>query len=1179
MFLDVFINSLKNSKQYNELIEFINNRKYPVSLYGLSEESLSHICYGLNQHTGRQVLIVTYNELRAKKIVEDLKLFSSKGVELFPQREVVFYNVDAYSHGILYQRLRVIDKLIEGKPIIVVASIESIMDKVFNKEILSKYKAVLRYGDKIDLEELIKNLNILGYERVDMIEGKGQFSIRGGIVDFYPITLENPVRIELFDDEIDSIRTFDIKTQRSIENVSEVKIGPVKEIILEDEYREEIVKRIEDDLTKTIKRMSDEKDSQLMIQKLTEKFKHYIELVNSGLNFDNIEPLIPYFPVEYKSIVDYFAESALMIIDEPQRIEEKADTYLKSFRNKFLDFFERGEVLPKQESIYYDFDSLKEKLSQRPCIVSTGLRKTSNIFEIKAAVNIISKSMQSFHNKIEFLVNELKNLKYRGYKIIILSGVEDRGKRLVETLSEYGIECSFIDNRNVEIKSGQIFVLAGTISSGFEYPDLKFTIISDKEIYGKSKKKRVKRYSKDTKRITSFTDLKPGDYVVHETHGIGVYVGIEQLKVQGVKKDYLSIKYSGKDRLYVPVDQMDLIQKYIGADSIKPKVNKLGTGEWIKTKQKAKKAIENMAKELLELYAKRQTTKGFAFSKDQPWQKQFEDLFPYEETSDQLKCIEEIKRDMEKDKPMDRLLCGDVGYGKTEVALRAVFKAVMDGKQVAFLVPTTILAQQHYNTIKERFSQFPVKVDMLSRFRTPTHQKKILRDLKSGNLDIVVGTHRLLSNDVKFKDLGLLIIDEEQRFGVKHKETLKKLKESIDVLTLTATPIPRTLHMALVGIRDMSVIDEPPEERYPVQTYVMEYNESIIRDAIIKELNRDGQVYFVYNRVQDIQQMAARLKKLVPEARIVVGHGQMSERQLERVMIDFLKREYDILVCTTIIETGLDISNVNTLIVYDSDKMGLSQLYQLRGRVGRSDRIAYAYFTYEKDKVLSEVAEKRLKAIKEFTEFGSGFKIAMRDLEIRGAGNLLGPEQHGHMASIGYDLYVKYLDETIKKLKGEIREEDIETTIELNVDGYIPRYYIANEEQKIEIYKKISSIQSREDLVDVQEEIMDRFGDIPKEVDNLLKISLIKSMCKKAKISSLTQIDNYIKIEFVKPDAITPQLINELLNSFGRRMSFDISKTPHIKYRLMKRMQEDILREVERVIQKISSFHEGQIDI
>ncbi|KPU26591.1 transcription-repair coupling factor [Caloranaerobacter sp. TR13] len=1177
--LNVFTDQLKNLNQYSKLIEAINTKRYPVSLYGLSEESLAHICYGLNQHTSRQVLIVTYNELRAKKIVEDLRLFSSRDIELFPQREVVFYNVDAYSHGILHQRLNVIDKLIEAKPIIVVASIESIMDKVFNKEILNKYRTVLKYGDKIDLEKLIKNLNILGYERVDMIEGKGQFSVRGGIVDFYPITLENPVRVELFDDEIDSLRTFDIKTQRSIQNISEIKIGPAKEIIFEDEYRKEVVKQIENDLTKAVKKIGKEENSQLIVEKLTEKFTHYIELINSGLNFDNIEPLIPYFPVQYKSIVDYFDKSALMLIDEPNRIEENAMTYLKSFRSKFLDFFERGEVLPKQEGIYYNFDELKEKLNQRPCIMSMGLRKGTDIFESKETVNITTKGMQSFHNKIEFLVNELRNLKYRGYKTIILSGVEDRGKRLVETLKEYGVECSFIKTLDVEIKSGQIFVLAGTISRGFEYPDLKFAIISDKEIYGKSKRKRAKQYSKDTKKITSFTDLKPGDYVVHETHGIGVYVGIEQLKVQGVKKDYLSIKYSGKDRLYVPVDQMDLIQKYIGADSIKPKVNKLGTGEWVKTKQKAKKAIENMAKELLELYAKRQTTKGFAFSTDQPWQKQFEDLFPYEETNDQLKCIEEIKRDMEKDKPMDRLLCGDVGYGKTEVALRAAFKAVMDGKQVAFLVPTTILAQQHYNTIRERFSQFPVKVDMLSRFRTPSHQKKILRDLRSGNLDIVVGTHRLLSSDVKFKDLGLLIIDEEQRFGVKHKEALKKLKESIDVLTLTATPIPRTLHMALVGIRDMSVIDEPPEERYPVQTYVMEYNEGIIRDAIVKELNRDGQVYFVYNRVQGIQQMAAKLKKLVPEARIVVGHGQMNERELEKVMIDFLKREYDILVCTTIIETGLDISNVNTLIVYDSDKMGLSQLYQLRGRVGRSNRIAYAYFTYEKDKALSEVAEKRLKAIKEFTEFGSGFKIAMRDLEIRGAGNLLGPEQHGHMASIGYDLYVKYLEEAIKKLKGEIKQEDIETTIELNVDGYIPSRYIANEEQKIEIYKKISSIQNREDLSDVQEEIIDRFGDIPKEVDNLLKISLIKSMCKRAKISSLTQIDNYIKIEFVKPDIITPQLINELLNSFGRRMSFDISKTPHIKYKLMKKTQESILKEVQQVIQKISSFHEGEIDI
>lgn len=1167
------VDQLKNLESYQKLLENVYEGTGPVSLYGLTEESLSHICYALKYHTGKQMLILTYDELRAKRIFENIQTFEKKDVFLFPSREAVFYNIDAYSNEVSHTRLKVLNQLVKKNNCIITSSIQSVLNKNMAYKIFKKNMQILKYGETVDLNNLIEVFIKQGYERVSMVEGKGQFSIRGGIIDFFPITCDNPFRIELFDNEIDSIRSFDIKTQRSIKNIDSVEIFPAKEILINHESRIKIVENIKQDLDDTLKRIDKNMEKE-KIEALEEKFRHCIDRIENGLNVKNMDLIIPYMLSEnLESIVSYLNNDSLIILDEPHRIEEAVGANKNEFINRYMDLFERGEVLSKHQDLYFKYEDIIKDVKNHFCITSTGIMKKISQFKSKNILDFTTKDVQSFYNKLDLLVDDLKHYKYRGYKIIILSGSVDRGIRLGENLRENNVECRYTDNLNEEIKSGQVFITPMSGTKGFEYPKLKFVIISDKEIYGIHKKKRTSKQRKDSRKISSFTDLNVGDYVVHETHGIGKYMGIEQLDVQGVKKDYLSIKYQGQDKLYVPVDQMNLIQKYIGADSVKPKVNKLGSSDWAKTKAKVKRAIEDMAKDLLELYAKRESTKGFAFSKDQPWQRQFEDLFPYEETEDQLRCIEEIKRDMEKDRPMDRLLCGDVGYGKTEVALRAAFKAVMDGKQVAFLVPTTILAQQHYNTLIDRFSQFPVKIEMLSRFRTPAQQKNIINSLKRGSIDIIVGTHRLLSKDIKFYDLGLLIVDEEQRFGVKHKETLKKLKETVDVLTLTATPIPRTLHMSLVGIRDMSIIEEPPEERYPIETYVLEYNEQLVRDAIIRELNRNGQVYFVYNRVQGIQKIASRLKELVPEARIAIGHGQMSERQLEKVMIDFLNKKYDVLVCTTIIETGLDISNVNTIVVYDADKMGLSQLYQLRGRVGRSNRLAYSYFTYQRDKVLSEVAEKRLKAIKEFTEFGSGFKIAMRDLEIRGAGNLLGAEQHGHMEAIGYDLYVKFLEDAIKKLKGDKISEQIETTIDLNVDGYISEKYINDEEQKIEIYKKISSIQSKDDYSDVLEEIMDRYGEVPYQVINLMKISLIKHLANKAKIYSITQKGKEITIEFFDKDIMKPEFINKLVMEYGRKITFDLSKKPIIRFMLPNEKQDDVLDRVQKIVEKISSLN------
>ncbi|HZK33417.1 MAG TPA: transcription-repair coupling factor, partial [Tissierellaceae bacterium] len=746
---------------------------------------------------------------------------------------------------------------------------------------------------------------------------------------------------------------------------------------------------------------------------------------------------------------------------------------------------------------------------------------------------------------------------------------EERGKRLQKTLLEMDIEASFLDNKDEKIKSSQIFITTGSIKAGFEYSKIKLIVISDKEVFGARKRKRRKRRKKDTSKQISLVDLTIGDYVVHENYGIGRYEGIEQLDIQGIKKDFLHIRYRGQDKLYVHIDQMNLIQKHTGSDGVKPRINKLSSPEWSRTKAKAKKAVEEMAEDLLELYAKRESYKGFAFSKDSQWQGQFEDLFPYEETEGQLDSTIEIKRDMESTKPMDRLLCGDVGYGKTEVALRAAFKAIMDGKQVAFLVPTTILAHQHYETMIKRFSEFPVKIGVLSRFVSKTKQKLTIDNMRKGLVDIVVGTHRLLSKDILFKDLGLLIIDEEQRFGVKHKETLKQLKETVDVLTLTATPIPRTLHMSLSGVRDMSVIEDPPEERYPVQTYVVEYNQQMVRDAIIKEVSRGGQVYYVYNRVESIDKITSRLRKLIPEVKFAIGHGQMGERQLEKVMVDFLDKDIDVLVSTTIIETGLDIPNVNTIIIHNADKMGLSQLYQLRGRVGRSSRLAYGYFTYEKNKVLTEVAEKRLRAIKEFTEFGSGFKIAMRDLEIRGAGSLLGLKQHGHIESIGYDLYVKFLNQAVRKLKGEVVAEKIDTTIDLNIDGYINNRYIEDEEQKIEIYKKISAVSSIEDYRELIDELIDRFGDLPKEVENLIDVSYIRFFASENSIENVSQVDKEILLEFNSAKNINIELLHYLSKEYKKRLEFDLSKSPLFKFKF----GEDMLYDLKTLVEKINGFN------
>ena len=1156
---DFLFNPLLNMESYKNLLEDINDNKSPIFTYGLIDEDLGHFVYGLNQHLNKQILLITYDETKSRRLYEDIRNLGNANVELFPKKEKLFYDIDASSFENLNQRLRAISKLLAGEKLILIASLESLLDKFIDREIYEDYTKRIDFEGKVNLDDLVNNLVIAGYERVSMVEGIGQFSIRGGIIDIFSPNNQNPYRIELFDDEVDSIRTFDVISQRSLEIINSVVIPPVKEVLILDEYREIIYDNLKGEL-----------GSHKYQDKTIEKYERYLELLQEESYISNIHMISPFIPDDYLgSLLDYLSKESLVFIDEPKRIEERDNILKEEIYLKTTDLLEAGEILSAHISLDYEYKELLPKILEKTVVISSTLLRASQNIQGKSIYNFPVKSTTNYHNKINLLVEDINYYKYRGYKIIILSGTEERGIRLKENLQEFEIESTFKSDRDGEIKSGQLFITTGSVRSGFEYSNIKLVIISDREIFGVQKKKTKSTKKKSGEKLINLSDLTVGSFVVHENHGIGQYEGIEQLDIQGIKKDYLTIRYKGHDKLYIPIDQMNLIQKYIGSDDAKPKINKLNSGDWQKTKIRAKKAVEDMAEDLLDLYAKRETLKGYAFSKDTPWQRQFEDLFSYEETEGQLDSIIEIKKDMEKPKPMDRLLCGDVGYGKTEVALRAAFKALMDGKQVAILVPTTILAQQHYNTIVERFRDFPVKSALLSRFRSSKDIKQSLEGIKNGIVDIVVGTHRLLSKDVKFKDIGLLIVDEEQRFGVKHKEALKKLKENIDVLTLTATPIPRTLQMSMVGIRDMSVIEEPPEERYPIQTYVVEFNEQMIRDAILKEIARGGQVYFVYNRVETIDRIASRLSALVPEAKFIVGHGQMAEKQLEKVMLDFLDRQHDVLVCTTIIETGLDIPNVNTIIIYDSDKMGLSQLYQLRGRVGRTNRIAYGYFTYERNKVLSEIAERRLRAIKEFTEFGSGFKIAMRDLEIRGAGNLLGVEQHGHIEDIGYDLYVKFLGEAIRNLKGETVKEKVETTIDINVSGFIPKKYIEAEEQKIEVYKKIAGIESDIDYSELIDELIDRFGDIPLEVRNLMQISYIKALANKNDIKNITHINNIIKLELESSENLSLDLIKHLSDNYGKSLAFNLSNEPCLEFR----HKGEVLESLKTLIEKIDSFH------
>jgi transcription-repair coupling factor (superfamily II helicase) len=1149
--MKTFTTPLKELKEFNDIKDNLKLRNTPVQVTGCIDSQKCHLISGLGEEYPWK-LIITYNDLKAKEIYEDYKLYD-KNVYLYPAKDIIFYSADIHGNAIVKDRLKILRRLIEKEPVTVIATIDGGMDKILPLDFLAKRVITIEEAGTVNLTKLQADLVHLGYERQGQVEGPGEFAIRGGIVDIFPPTDECPFRIELWGDEVDSIRTFDISSQRSIERITKMSIYPAAEMVLDPDRMLLGLKKIEDEKTQHVKRLREQMKTEeaARIQNIIQEFRDNLESFQGSVGIDSY---IKYFYDNSVSFFDYFSnDRTIVCLDEPGRIVEKGEAVETEFREGMIGRIEKGYILPGQSDVIYGYKELLANLNHKNTLLISTMDFKAPSFSIKSKCDFTVRSLNPYNNNFDILVKDLQKWKKNGYRVLLLSGSRTRAKRLSEDLREHELTAFYSEDMDRVIQKGEIMIAYGSLHRGFEYPLIKLVIISESDIFGIEKKKKRKKREYEGNKIQSFTDLNVGDYVVHENHGLGIYKGIEKIEVDKVTKDYIKIEYGGGGVLYILATGLDVIQKYAGADAKKPKLNKLNSPEWKNTKTRVKGAVKEIAKELVELYAVRQSKLGYQFGPDTVWQNEFEEMFPYEETDDQLRAIEDTKRDMESKKIMDRLVCGDVGYGKTEIAIRAAFKAVSDGKQVVFLVPTTILAQQHYNTFVQRMMDFPVSIDILSRFKTPVQQKAAIERLKKGSLDILIGTHRVLSKDIEFKNLGLLIVDEEQRFGVTHKEKIKQLKGDVDVLTLTATPIPRTLHMSLIGIRDMSVLDEPPVDRLPIQTYVLEHNEEIIREAINRELAREGQVYYVYNRVKGIDEVANKLAKLVPDANVSFAHGQMSERELERIMFDFINGEIDVLVSTTIIETGLDISNVNTMIIDDADRLGLSQLYQLRGRVGRSNRTAYAFLMYKRDKMLKEIAEKRLQAIKEFTELGSGFKIAMRDLEIRGAGNLLGAQQSGHMEAVGYDLYCKMLNDAVRTMKGEVPEEEtFNTTVDIDIDAYIPATYIKSEFQKLDIYKRIAGIENEEEFLDIQEELLDRFGDLPSSVNNLLNIAYIKSICHSVYVTSLVHRNDEIKLVLYNKAKLKVDQIPELIAKYKPDLKLTPETSPYFTYILKK---------------------------
>ena len=1145
--MEPLLKTLPNFKKFKTYINDVKNNITPIMLSGLTDAGKVHFAYATKFYTEKPICIITYNEMQAKKIIKDLKLYE-KDVYYFPKREVLNFDYLAESKENIYSRIDCLNNIYSKNAKVIVTTIEAIEQPIISKETLYKNILNLKISDSYDLNELKEKLISLGYERYELVESKGQFSVRGGIIDI-ALSEKKGIRIEFWGDEIDSIRSFDIQNQRSIDMLTKATIYPAHEFVLEKGLNEVVNKIIEN------------KD-QNQIQYLEED----IEVIKAGDYISKVNKYFNDFYSQTQSIIDYLTEDYILFLDEAGKIKARSENVKKDVDSIIQNLIEKEKYVPQALLGYSDYIKFIDSIKKKQVIYlekqDIGFVDKQSMHAKRNGYSFSYREVNFFRSSMDLLLEELQ--KATGKTVIILVGNESNVQTVVNLLNENNIPVegdANIDQHNTSQSNG-VIVIPGSISNGFECFDFNLMVITVEDIFAKQKSRRTNNVAFKQGETVVFSDLKIGDFVVHKTSGIGQFIGVNTIKADGVTKDYIKVKYKDDDILYIPTNSLDNIRKYIGSGDGVPRLNRLGSKEWETTKAKVKSNLREVARELIELYAKRQKSKGYAFSEDTPWQKQFEDNFPYTETADQLRCIEEVKKDMEQDKTMDRLLCGDVGYGKTEVAIRAAFKACMDQKQVAYLVPTTILANQQYESFKERMKDFPIRVELLNRFRTKKQQEEIIKKLKLGEIDVVIGTHRLLSKDVEFKDLGLLIIDEEHRFGVKDKEKIKQIKTNVDVLTMTATPIPRTLHMSIVGIRDMSVIYEPPQNRIPVQTYVLEYDEEVVKEAITKELERDGQVFYLYNNVENIDKKAEQISELVPEAQVGFAHGQMTGKELETIMMDFIEKKINVIVCTTILESGIDIPNANTIIVENADRLGLAQLYQIRGRVGRSDKQAYAYVMYKRDKLLSEVADKRLRAIKEFTEFGSGFKIAMRDLEIRGAGSLLGEYQHGHMEQVGYDMYCKLLDEVVKEMKGIEVEEEIDVQIDINVSSYIPDEFIENSSQKIEVYQNIALCKTKEDILNVTDEIIDRYGKMPKEVENLLKISEIKQKCRQCGIAKLTQKQQNIVIEFV-PEKFDYEIVDKLIEKYKNKIKFSPAQKPYITYKI---------QDADKIMEEINEF-------
>ncbi len=1159
-----FTEPLERLEEFNKLKKQLTKEKGIVQVSGCIDAQKPHFMYGLLGGEGN-ALIVTYQEQKARELYEAYRFFD-RDVVYYPAKDVLFYQSDIRGNLLTAERITAVKSLVERDRVTVVTTFDALMDRVMPLAQLAGFVLEYEFDGALDIEEAKEKLVRMGYERNYQVEGAGQFAVRGGILDVFPLTEENPYRIELWGDEIDSIRSFDVGSQRSIEDLERVRIYPASEVVLAKEGVSRGLARIGKEKERLCQAFRKEMKTE-EAHRLKTTVEAFAEEVAELGQSSGLDSYLAYFAEETVSFLDYFdKDKTVVFLDEPARLAEKGRVLGLEFSESMQRRLEKGYLLPGQMETLYSAGEIFAKMQRQKCIALTTLDLKTSEIDIKTRYNITTRTVNPYNRSFELLVKDLQQYRKRQYQVIVLSGSATRAKNLAADLQAEGLNGFYSEEYGHPIQPGEVMVAYGKLKKGFEYPDLKFVVISESDIFGSEKKRRKKRKVYEGEKIQSFTDLSVGDYVVHEQYGVGIYRGIEKIEIQRTAKDYVKIEYDKGSTLYVLATQLEAIQKYAGAEAKKPKINRLDGQEWKKTKSRVRSAVNEIAKELVELYAVRQQTEGFVYGPDTVWQKEFEELFPFEETEDQTLAIAATKRDMESAKIMDRLICGDVGYGKTEIAIRAAFKAVQEGKQVAYLVPTTILAQQHYNTFAQRMKDFPVRVDLMCRFCTGAQMKKTVEDLKRGMVDILVGTHRILSKDVEFKDLGLLIIDEEQRFGVKHKEKIKQMKKDVDVLTLTATPIPRTLHMSLIGIRDMSVLEEPPMDRLPIQTYVMEYDEEIVREAINRELARGGQVFYVFNRVNQIVDITSKVAGLVPEANVAFAHGQMKERELENIMYQFINGEIDVLVSTTIIETGLDISNVNTMIIHDADNMGLSQLYQLRGRVGRSNRTAYAFLMYRRNKMLKEVAEKRLSAIREFTELGSGFKIAMRDLEIRGAGNLLGERQHGHMEAVGYDLYCKMLNEAVKDLKGEKAAEHFETTLELNVDAFIPPTYVANEFQKLDIYKRIAVIENREESEEMMEELIDRFGEPPKSVECLLEIAQLRAKAHACYYTEIKEFEDKIKFVFYYQAKINPANIMQMAGKYEGSLKFirDV-KAPYFEYAKGHNTRQKALGTLEQV--------------